>query len=123
MTGRSTAAAAAAVELRSCSGEQVADFLEKYAARIEARAEELIASAHEETALPVTPRLADAELPRTTTQLRQGAAAAKEGSWRMATIDTAAGIRSVYEAIGPVCVFGPNNFPFAFNSCGGRAIL
>ena len=114
-----TAAAAAAVELRVCSGEKIADFLEKYAARIEARAEELIASAHEETALPVTPWLKDAELPRTTTQLRQGAAAAKGGSWRMATIDSAAGIRSVYEAIGPVCVFGPNNFPFAFNSVAG----
>ena len=28
-------------------------------------------------------------------------------------------IRSRLAAIGPVCVFGPNNFPFAFNSIAG----
>src|SRR5690606_4986549 len=27
--------------------------------------------------------------------------------------------RSCYGPIGPVCVFGPNNFPFAFNSAAG----
>ncbi len=37
----------------------------------------------------------------------------------MPTIDTKANLRSVYEPIGPVCVFGPNNFPFAFNSIAG----
>jgi len=34
-------------------------------------------------------------------------------------IDTAADIRSMYGPIGPVCVFGPNNFPFAFNGAAG----
>ncbi|MCA9246343.1 MAG: aldehyde dehydrogenase family protein, partial [Planctomycetales bacterium] len=61
----------------------------------------------------------DAELPRTVSQLRQAAAAAREGTWSMPTIDTAAGIRSRMTAIGPVCVFGPNNFPLAFGSVSG----
>jgi len=59
------------------------------------------------------------ELPRTTGQLRQAAAAAVDGSWALPTIDTKANIRSCYSAIGPVVVFGPNNFPFAFNGIGG----
>ena len=37
----------------------------------------------------------------------------------MATIDTKTGIRSCYQALGPVCIFGPNNFPFAFGSISG----
>ena len=72
-----------------------------------------------ETALPVKPRLADVEMPRTISQLRLAAAAAREGSWRMATIDTANNIRSCYGPIGPVVVFGPNNFPLAFNGISG----
>jgi NADP-dependent aldehyde dehydrogenase len=36
-----------------------------------------------------------------------------------ATIDSAANIRSHYAPLGPVCVFGPNNFPFAFGSVAG----
>jgi alpha-ketoglutaric semialdehyde dehydrogenase len=60
------------------------------------------------------------ELPRTTDQLRQAARAVRDRSWRMATIDTKTNIRSQYAALGaPVAVFGPNNFPFAFNSCAG----
>ena len=65
------------------------------------------------------PRLRDVELPRTTNQLRQAAAAAREGSWAQATIDTKANIRSYFGPLGPVVVFGPNNFPFAFNSVAG----
>jgi len=52
-------------------------------------------------------------------QLRQAAGAARDGSWSMPVIDTAADIRSMYGPIGPVCVFGPNNFPFAFNGAAG----
>jgi len=37
----------------------------------------------------------------------------------MPTIDTQANIRSYYAPLGPVCVFGPNNFPFAFGSISG----
>lgn len=113
------AAARAARLTRGWSGERFARFLEGYADRIEARSKELVAMAHQETALPIEPRLAKAELPRTTNQLRQAAAAASDGSWTAPVIDTAGNIRSLYGPIGPVCVFGPNNFPFAFNSIAG----
>lgn len=83
------------------------------------RQDEVVEMAHAETALPRSPRLAGAELPRTTNQLRQAAAAAREGSWALPTIDTRANIRSCLSALGPVWVFGPNNFPFAFGSISG----
>lgn len=113
------AACQAAAELRSLPPAQIAAFLEAFAAQLEANADDLVQIAHTETALPVKPRLADVELPRTAGQLRQAAEAARSGSWAAAVIDTQLGIRSCYEAIGPVCVFGPNNFPFAFNSAAG----
>ncbi len=100
-------------------GSRFADFLFACADYVEARGDEIIAAAHLETALPVSPRLRDAEFPRTINQLRQAAQAAKGGSWRQATIDTANNIRSFLAPIGPVAVFGPNNFPFAFNSIAG----
>ena len=114
-----SAAAAAAVELRTVPAERLAAFLELYASKLEEKADQLVARANEETALAVTPRLKDVELPRTTTQLRQGAAAAREGSWQSVVIDTKNNIRSHYAAIGPVFVMGPNNFPFAFNGVAG----
>lgn len=114
-----TAAAQAAKVLRTVSGEKLAAFLESYAKHIEDRAAELVEIANAETGLPVAPRLKDVELPRMTTQLRQGAAAAREGSWTHAVIDTKANIRSHFAPIGPVVVFGPNNFPFAFNGISG----
>lgn len=113
------AAVEAAEQLRALPAEKIAQFLEAFAAQLEAGAEELIQIAHQETALPLKPRLADVELPRTIGQLRQAAQAARIGSWAQPTIDTKLGIRSCYEPIGPVCVFGPNNFPFAFNSVAG----
>ena len=113
------AAALAAVAMRSLSGDRIASFLEAYADQIEQRKDALVEMANAETALPKAPRLADVELPRTTNQLRQAAAAARDGSWAMPTIDTATGIRACFGPIGPVCVFGPNNFPFAFNSISG----
>ncbi|MBC8096722.1 MAG: aldehyde dehydrogenase (NADP(+)) [Akkermansiaceae bacterium] len=113
------AAAQAAENLRHTSPEKIAQFLTRFAERIEARKTELVEIAHLESALPKAPRLGDVELPRTTSQLRQAAAAALEGSWAQPTIDTKLNIRSVLEPIGPVCVFGPNNFPFAFNSAAG----
>jgi NADP-dependent aldehyde dehydrogenase len=115
-----TAAAEAATVLRTAPPEQIAKFLTRYAERIEARSNDLVESAHVETGLPKSPRLATVELPRTTNQLRQAAAAALEGSWALPTIDTKTNIRSVFVPAGPVVVFGPNNFPFAFNGvCGG----
>src|SRR5690606_17680969 len=80
----------------------------------------LVQIANLETGLPAEPRLRTVELPRTTGQLRQAAAAARDGSWRRATIDRQANIRSYYAPLGgPVVVLGPNNFPFAFNSASG----
>ncbi len=113
------AAAEAYQQLRRVSPERIAAFLDKFADRIEARREEFVQWANSETALPCEPRLNSVELPRTTNQLRLGAAAARERSWCQPVIDTANNLRSCYKAIGPVCVFGPNNFPFAFNSAAG----
>jgi NADP-dependent aldehyde dehydrogenase len=113
------AATAAFQALRALPADRIVRFLETYAVAIEARADELAAIAHAETALPILPRLKDIELARTTDQLRQAATAAREGSWALPTIDTKHNLRSCYAAIGPVCVFGPNNFPFAYESIAG----
>jgi NADP-dependent aldehyde dehydrogenase len=113
------AAAEAFQQMRGLPAGKLADFLEAFAGRIEARKDEIVRLANLETALPASPRLADNELPRTTGQLRQAAAAAREGSWAMPTIDTKNNIRSMLAPIGPVVVFGPNNFPLAFNSASG----
>ena len=59
------AASAAAKEMHGWSGERFAAFLERYAARIEARKADLVAQAHLETALPAEGRLGNTELPRT----------------------------------------------------------
>jgi 2,5-dioxopentanoate dehydrogenase len=113
------AATEAAGRLRTTSPDVIARFLDGYAARIEARKADLVDMAHAETGLAKAPRLADVELPRTSGQLRQAAAAAREGSWALPTIDRKLDIRSLLAPIGPVWVFGPNNFPFAFNSAAG----
>ncbi len=99
--------------------QTIADFLNAYANAIEAQADQLVAIAHAESGLPVSPRLKDVELPRTTNQLRQAAKAAQTASWTNPIIDSKANIRSCLQTLGPVCVFGPNNFPFAFNSIAG----
>jgi len=113
------AAVDAAEKLRGTAPAAIAHFLTRFAERIEARAEELSKVANSESGLAVAPRLQNVELPRTCTQLRQAAAAVLEGSWSLPTIDTKNGIRSYLAGIGPVAVFGPNNFPFAFNSAAG----
>jgi alpha-ketoglutaric semialdehyde dehydrogenase len=114
-----SAAAKAALDLRTTPPEQLAKFLTRFAERIETRSAEIVEIAHVETALPKSPRLTDVELPRTTGQLRQAAAAALEGSWALPTIDSKINLRSCFEPLGPVCIFGPNNFPFAFNGIAG----
>jgi NADP-dependent aldehyde dehydrogenase len=113
------AAHEAAIALCSIPPERIARMLHRFAERIEARQREIIDVAVAETALPRSPRLAEVELPRTTGQLRQAAAAAVEGSWTLPTIDTKLNIRSYFAPLGPVAVFGPNNFPLAFNSASG----
>ncbi len=112
------AATRAATELRTIKPEKIAAFLEAYADNMEAAATIIVAAA-EETALSVTPRLKDVELPRAANQLRLAAAAARTESWRRATIDLEKNIRSCFAPIGPVVVFGPNNFPLAFNGVSG----
>ncbi len=112
-------AAATAKKMRGWPGSRFAEFLEVYADEIEARADLLVETAHQETGLPVSPRLKDAELPRTTNQIRLAAGAARDESWRVPTIDTGSGIRSMFGALGPVVVFGPNNFPYAYNGIAG----
>src|SRR6187549_2137188 len=113
------AAARAADALRRTPPDSIARFLSRFAERIEAIKDPLVEQAHLETALAKSPRLADVELPRTTSQLRQAADAALAGSWALPTIDTKNQIRSCFEPLGPVVVFGPNNFPFAFNGAAG----
>ena len=114
-------AAQGAVEaLWTTPPDAIAAFLDAYAAAIETRADALVDMAHLETALPADPRLRSVELPRTTGQLRQAAAACRERTWRRATIDSKLNIRSKYAPLGgPVVIFGPNNFPFAFNAISG----
>jgi NADP-dependent aldehyde dehydrogenase len=115
-----TAAAAVAAELAAAEPARIAAFLDAYADAIEADADALVALAAEETALPAAPRLRAVELPRTSGQLRQAARAVREHSWAEPVIDTAAGLRAQRGPLGkPVLVFGPNNFPFAFNAVAG----
>ncbi|MFN9368904.1 MAG: aldehyde dehydrogenase family protein [Planctomycetia bacterium] len=113
------AAARAAVELRRLPSAAGAAFLERYAERLAGIADELAGLAHAETGLAMRPRLLEVELPRMLDQLRQAAAAAREGSWRMAMIDTQRNIRSCAVGLGPVVVFPPANFPLAFGAVTG----
>jgi alpha-ketoglutaric semialdehyde dehydrogenase len=114
------AGARVAPELEAVRPEILAGFFDAYAGLIEKRAAELTGIAHAETGLPEEPRLKSIEIPRTTSQLRMAADAVRDRSWRRAVIDTRAGLRSMSEALGgPVLIFGPNNFPFAFNAVSG----
>jgi alpha-ketoglutaric semialdehyde dehydrogenase len=114
------AAADAAPKLRATPPETIARFLERFADSIESNRESLVSAAHQETGYPTEPRLNSVELPRTANQLRTAARAARDRSWCRPTIDTASGIRSQFEPLpGAVLVFGPNNFPFAFNAVAG----
>ena len=107
-------------ELSSTSPARIADFLERYAAAIEADADTLVALAHAETALPAEPRLRSVELPRTSNQLRLAAKAVRDYAWTDPVIDTRNGLRAHRAPLNkPVLVFGPNNFPFAFNAIAG----
>jgi 2,5-dioxopentanoate dehydrogenase len=115
-----SAACAVADVLADTPPERIAAFLDRYAVAIEASADALAAIAHQETGFAVSPRLREVELPRTCDQLRQAAAAARSSSWTQPVIDRGRGLRSCLAPLGkPVLVFGPNNFPFAFNAVAG----
>ena len=126
VSGDATLAAAlsagseAADKLRAIDPERIAAFLERCADNLDAASDALVESAHLETGLGREPRLRNVELPRTTGQLRQAAQAARQRSFCEARIDTKNDIRSLRGPLGgPVAVFGPNNFPFAFNAVMG----
>ena len=112
------AAVTAFQQLQNIERGKISDFLNAYADRIDARTDEIREMAARETGLPFDTRLVG-ELARTTGQLRQAAEAEKNASWCLPTIDTTNNISSVYRALGPVAVFGPNNFPLAFGSVSG----
>ncbi len=108
------------------SGRDRGAFLRAIAAKIESIAEDVIARAAQETALPQA-RL-QGETARTCAQLRLFAQVAEEGSWVQARIDRALpdrkpaskpDIRSMLRPLGPVVVFGASNFPLAFSVAGG----
>ena len=105
--------------MRLLPAETLAAFLDLYAGKIEANIEALAEVADEETALGKSPRFMNGEIPRTINQMQQAAAAARDGSWPTPTIDTGTGLRSMMRPLGVVCVFGPNNFPFAYNGVAG----
>lgn len=114
------AAAAVIDELPAPDPNRLAGFLEGYASVLEARRDEAVALAHLETALPEEPRLRSIEFPRMIDQMRQAAASCRKRDWCLATIDAKRELRSMYGPLGgPVVVFGPNNFPFAYNSVAG----
>ena len=102
-----------------------AGLLRAMAEELESDAANLVAVAHDETALP-TARL-EGELKRTAFQLRFFADVVTEGSFLDATIDHAAespmgplpDLRRAKSPIGVVAVFGSSNFPFAFSVPGG----
>lgn len=111
---------AAYAALSRTDPEVLAGFLVDLADRIDRSVAELSELAHQETALPVSPRLRDVEIPRTTDQLRQAAAAVRARSWRDPIINRSANVARIREPMpGVVFILGPNNFPFAFNAIGG----
>ena len=113
------AAVTAGAELGRLPDAARGAFLEAYATKLEADRDALVAIAHAETGLAVAPRLRDVEFSRMLDQLRQAAAAAREGTWRMAMLDTARNIRSAAFGLGPVVVFPPANFPLAYGGITG----
>jgi NADP-dependent aldehyde dehydrogenase len=126
--------AAAAAELagrafiayRKTTGRERCAFLRAIAGQIESISEAIVARTGLETALPEA--RCRGELARTTGQLRLFAALVEEGSWAGARIDHGdperkpvpkPDTRLMLQAIGPVAVFGPANFPLAFGVAGG----
>jgi NADP-dependent aldehyde dehydrogenase len=102
-----------------------AELLRTMASELEASATELVAVAHEETALGLA-RLEN-ELRRSSYQLRFFADVVLDGSFLAVSIDHTTespmgplpDLRRMRLPLGPVGVFGSSNFPFAFSVPGG----
>ena len=113
----------AAGALADTDPARIAAFLRACADRLDADRSRIAATAHEETALPLEPRLAQVEFDRMLGQLRQAADAAGDvgpTSWRCPMIDEATNIRSDRGPLGgAVFSIGPNNFPLAFHGVSG----
>ena len=119
-------ASAAMDAARSDAGSEpgrIARCLLLMADRLDDRRAGIAAVAHEETGLPLDPRLAVIEFDRMLGQLRQAAEGAKDvspESWRQPLIDVDTNIRSDRGPLGgPVLCIGPNNFPLAFHAVSG----
>ncbi len=119
-------AALAAPLFRATSGKNKAALLRRIAEEIEALGDALLQRYIAETALPAA--RAAGERGRTCAQLRLFAALVEEGSWVDARIDHAdperkplpkPDTRYVLQALGPIAVFGPANFPLAYGVAGG----
>src|SRR5512136_3101232 len=65
-------------DLAGLGPRRIAAFLDTFAGSVESRREELVETAHLETALPVEPRLRSVEFPRLIGQLRQAAEACRD---------------------------------------------
>ncbi len=114
------AAEAVALEVAELDPARLAGLFDDYAARLDGDADALATLAERETGLPREARFLKVELPRTIGQLRQAAEAVRTQSFTQPTLDTKTGLRSCFSALRkPVLVFGPNNFPFAFNAVAG----
>jgi alpha-ketoglutaric semialdehyde dehydrogenase len=106
--------------IQAAGADVIANFLDDFADRLEASGDELLDTAARETALPRRPRIEDIELPRTVNQMRQAATAARERSWTTPVLSPASRIASRLGPLpGVAVIFGPNNFPLAFNSVSG----
>jgi alpha-ketoglutaric semialdehyde dehydrogenase len=106
--------------IQAAGADVVADFLDDFADRLEVTGDELLDTAARETALPRRPRIQDVELPRTVGQMRQAAKAARERSWTSPVLSPASRIAARLGPLpGVAVIFGPNNFPLAFNSVTG----
>lgn len=114
---------------KNTSGVTKARLLRTIAENIEALGDTLVQRSMAESGLPEA-RI-KGERGRTCGQLRLFADVVEEGSWVRATIDTAmpdrkplprVDIRKMYQALGPVAIFGASNFPLAFSTAGGDTV-
>lgn len=114
------------LEYQKVSGAVKKKFLYQIAENIENLGDKLLATASEETNLPIA--RFQGERARTCAQLRAFGDLVQEGSWVEAVIDTALperkplpkpDMRKMSIGLGPVLVFGASNFPLAYSTAGG----